>query len=166
MKHLVAIATAAVLVGGLGSAAYAAAPSATSPPAFSAGLPRWGEVLYGESVTRDDDGRTTVRNRQRGRITEVSGTSMTVRSADGTSWTWVLNGDTEVRADGKDDASVSDLEAGDDVMVAGTREGGTRTASFVTNSPPDLRELRERLKDRRKGGLPHPRDLDLPAFRS
>ncbi|MEO3796436.1 DUF5666 domain-containing protein [Nonomuraea sp. B10E15] len=166
MKHLVAVATAAVLVGGLGSAAYAATPGVTPSPAFSAHPPKRGEVLYGETVTRDDDGRTTVRNHQRGRITEVAGTSMTVRSADGTSWTWVLDGDTEVRADGKDDASVADLKAGDDVMVAGTRAGGRRTASFVTSPPPDLGELRERLKDLRRGGLPHPRGLDLPAFRS
>ncbi|TDE48424.1 hypothetical protein E1295_21375 [Nonomuraea mesophila] len=164
MKHLVAVAAAAVLVAGFGSAAYAAAPSVTSSPAFSEGPPRWGEVLYGETVTRDDDGRTTVRNHQRGRITKVSGTSMTVRSADGTSWTWVLNGDTEVRTEGKDDAS--DLKAGDDVMVAGTREGGTRTASFVTNPLQDLGELRDRLKDLRQGGWHHPRGLGRPAFRS
>ncbi|MBF8189671.1 hypothetical protein ITP53_28855 [Nonomuraea sp. K274] len=173
MKRLVVIAAAVLIVGGLGGAAYAASSGeATQPtvrasagPDFSRDLPAPGTMLYGETVTQSEDGGKTVHNWQRGQVAGISGTAMTVKSTDGTSWTWALTGDTKIRGD-KEDTSVSDIKTGDEVMVAGTRNGESRTASSVTSPPRDFGKLRERLAELRENGGPRglrERLADLPS---
>src|SRR5690606_16336074 len=91
---------------------------------------RLGHGLHRESTVRPKAGSFRVVTFQRGEITDVSGTALTVKSADGTAWTWTANGDTRVRRNHKD-AALKDLAKGDDVRVAGERSGGTRTARLV-----------------------------------
>ncbi len=91
---------------------------------------RLGHGVHGETTVRTRDGGFRVVTFQRGEITDVSGTALTVKSADGTAWTWTANGDTRVRRNHKD-AALKDLAKGDDVRVAGERSGGTRTARLV-----------------------------------
>jgi hypothetical protein len=126
-----------------------------------------GQALYGETVTKDDNGAIKTHDWQNGQVTSVSGASVTVRSADGTSWTWTTNGDTEVRKDGKT-AQVSAIKAGDKVIVSGLRNDGTRTAARVADPAPDFAKLRERLRDlgRDLPKLRHDLQQDLPRPRA
>lgn len=85
--------------------------------------------VHGEATVRRKDG-FHLATWQRGKVTAVSGTSLTVRSADGASWTWTANGGTRVRKNGEK-AGLKALATGDQVVVAGERSGGTRTARLV-----------------------------------
>ncbi len=85
--------------------------------------------VHGEATVKRKDG-FHLATWQRGKITSVSATGLTVRSEDGASWTWTTDGKTRVRKDG-DKASLKNLAAGDQVLVAGERSGATRTARLV-----------------------------------
>lgn len=85
--------------------------------------------VHGEATVRRKDG-FHLATWQRGKITTVSATGLTVRSADGVSWTWTTNGDTRVRKDGEK-SELKALANGDQVLVAGQRAGTTRTARLV-----------------------------------
>ncbi|MFI0480485.1 DUF5666 domain-containing protein [Actinomadura sp. 9N215] len=95
--------------------------------------PRWHarpfRGVHGEATVRRKDG-FHVAAWQRGTISAVSATTLTVRSADGTSWTWTANADTRVRKHGEKSA-LKALASGDQVLVAGERSGATRTARLV-----------------------------------
>lgn len=82
--------------------------------------------VHGTATVRIKDGGFAQVAWQRGQVTAVSGNNLTVRSADGTTWQWVANGDSKVRRHG-DKASVSQLAANDWVFVIGTVDGSTRT---------------------------------------
>jgi hypothetical protein len=171
MKHLGTLAGAAVIAGGLaaGATAYASADGAAAGPAgavapaddtlpgmpFVDGPRTLGQALYGETVTKDDDGTIETHVWQNGQVTSASGSSVTVRSANGTSWTWTLTGDTKLHKDGKALAA-ADLAEGDNVRVWGTRDGGTRTAATVTDAA-QLADLRKRMRHLREN-LPRLRD--------
>ncbi|MCK9894628.1 hypothetical protein [Frankia sp. AgB32] len=88
-----------------------------------------GEAVHGEATIRTKDGFQVV-DGQRGTVTAISPTSIAVRSADGYAATYVINGDTKVRADQKA-AKVTDIHLGDTVQVGAKVAGGTRTAVFV-----------------------------------
>ncbi len=83
-------------------------------------------------------GEATVRARgdfatytwQRGDVTAASATSLTVRSADGVSWTWTVNADTKIRKNGAKSTS-SAVATGDNVFVLGQPNGDARTAQGV-----------------------------------
>ena len=62
---------------------------------------------------------------ERGTIVSVAGNDVTVRAADGTTWTWLLTGASVVRQDGSR-ASSSALSAGEPVFAAGSVTGTTR----------------------------------------
>ncbi|MGP4026176.1 DUF5666 domain-containing protein [Actinomadura sp. 3N407] len=88
-----------------------------------------GHGVHGEATVRRDDGFRLV-TWQRGEITALSSTTLTVKSADGVSWTWTANGDTRIRKD-REKATIKDLADGDEIRVAGERSGDTRTARFI-----------------------------------
>ncbi|MEU8265627.1 hypothetical protein AB0B89_00555 [Sphaerisporangium sp. NPDC049002] len=83
-------------------------------------------------------GEATVRARgdfatytwQRGAVTTASATSLTVKSADGVSWTWTVNSDTKIRKNGAKSTS-SAVATGDTVFVLGRPDGDARTAQGV-----------------------------------
>jgi hypothetical protein len=182
MKRIVVIAGTAALAAGVGFGAAAAyadpspSPSASGgttgadrPPALAApgvpghhlGGPHFGQMLHGEAVTKDEGGAVKTHDWQNGVVTAVSGSSVTVRSSDGTTWTWTLTGDTKVRENDKD-GSAADVKTGDKVAISGLRTGGTRTAATVLDPPPDRTKMRERMREH----LPHLREhlkRDLPS---
>ncbi|XVQ11214.1 hypothetical protein ACQP1W_01175 [Spirillospora sp. CA-255316] len=92
---------------------------------------RWAaRGVHGEATVRGKDEKFHVRTWQRGEITGRSGATLTVRSADGVTWTWTTDGDTRVRKNGAKSTPAA-LAAGDRVMVIGQREGTTRTAGLA-----------------------------------
>lgn len=120
-------------------------PGRAAPDPPRVRLPQHGEAVIEDPGTGD----SVIDTFQRGKVTAVSSTSMTVRSDDGTTWTWNLTQDTQVRA-AAGDADVSDLETGDEVLVDGVRDGDTRTAQYVADPPPDLGQLHEWLRGQRQ----------------
>ncbi|WP_157610339.1 hypothetical protein [Spirillospora albida] len=149
-KTFAAGAGAAGLLGlGLGIAVPAAANPSPSPSPSSSAHPhkdhpnrahphkwrprahalRGTRGVHGEATVKRDDGFRVV-TWQRGELTARTGTTLTVRSDDGTTWTWTTTKDTRVRADGaKSDAA--SLKTGTEITVFGDRSGDTRTATFV-----------------------------------
>ncbi|HEX6467828.1 MAG TPA: hypothetical protein VF069_01935 [Streptosporangiaceae bacterium] len=82
--------------------------------------------LHGTATVRTKGGFAEVAW-QRGQVTAVSSSGLTVRSADGASWQWVTGSSIKVRKDGKP-AKPSELAANDKIFVIGTVSGSTRTA--------------------------------------
>ncbi|MFG2090919.1 DUF5666 domain-containing protein [Spirillospora sp. NPDC048824] len=130
--------------------AFADDPSPSASPTAEPKHPRWdrpgedrpfrrghglpghrlgGHGVHGEATVQRDDG-FRLATWQRGEITALSSTTLTVKSADGVSWTWTTNADTRVRKD-HEKAAVKDLADGDKILVAGERSGGTRTAKLI-----------------------------------
>ncbi len=165
MKRTLAIASAAAIAGGviafsLASYASSGETSGGSPSSpddiYAAALsttttaPPTGQLLHGERVVKDKDGTIVTVDAQRGTVTTISPSSMTVRSSDGTTWTWTLNGDTKVRGADLKKETTSNIKLGDTVAVAGRRTGGTRTARAVGDPPPNLNNLRRDLRHLRR----------------
>ncbi|GAA4577377.1 hypothetical protein [Planotetraspora kaengkrachanensis] len=118
--------------GGEGTAALKTAKEEKDGKPARAGwraLKRRGLGVHGEATVKKKDG-FVVRAWQRGDVTGAAAGSVTVKSADGTSWTWKVDGDTRVRKDGKK-TEASALTTGDTVFVAGTRTGDSRTSVAV-----------------------------------
>ncbi|RCG31842.1 hypothetical protein DQ384_09980 [Sphaerisporangium album] len=86
--------------------------------------------IHGESTVRARGGGFAVYTWQRGAVTTASASSLSVKSADGVTWTWTLNADTKVRKNGSK-ATASALAAGDTVFVLGRPDGDARTAQGV-----------------------------------
>ncbi len=131
-----------VVAGGLATAALAdpggsAAPSLsvaadTTPSATEAspGHPRraWlaRKGIHGEFVARTDDGYRTI-GAQRGTVTAVSDSSLTVRSDDGYTVSYAVTDKTIVRH-GKGRAKISDVKVGNRVTIVANVDGQTRSA--------------------------------------
>lgn len=176
-RAVIAATTVAVLALG-GTVAYAAtsggssdgspsaSPSASSPSkgpddghgrggqrfGFGFGL---GDAAHGEATVKDQDtGKWIVRVWQRGTVEKVDGDRATVKSEDGTSWTWTVGSDATVRTDGDSGSGASALKKGDTVVVAGSRSDDTYTATRVVSG--DLTDFRGRGPDDddRRGGFP------------
>jgi hypothetical protein len=67
---------------------------------------------------------------ERGTITSVSSTGVTVRAANGTIWTWELTGTSVVRQSGKK-VSESTLAAGETVFAGGPVTNGAKDARLI-----------------------------------
>jgi hypothetical protein len=117
----------------------AASPSATPSPTDKAdrkhkadhirrhfGLLR--RALHGEATLGGEKQRVVVF--QRGVVETVSETSLTVKSEDGFSGSYVLNTETRIRKE-KQEASRSDINVKDRVRVLATRDGSMLTAIVV-----------------------------------
>lgn len=87
-------------------------------------------ALHGTFVVPDGDGgyRTVVT--QRGEVTAVSDTSLTVRSKDGFDATYRLTNDTDVLGGSR---GVGDIAKGDKVGIAADRTGAVNTATHVVD---------------------------------
>ncbi|WP_433465830.1 hypothetical protein [Spirillospora sp. CA-128828] len=142
-KTIAAGVGAAGLLGlGLYLAVPASAANPTPSPSRTAhagkGDPGRGHPFRRARALRGVHGEATVRRKdgfhlatwQRGKITAVSSTGLTVRSDDGVSWTWTAGDKTRVRKNGEKSA-IKALANGDQVLVAGERSGTTRTARLV-----------------------------------
>ncbi|MCM3882603.1 hypothetical protein [Frankia sp. R82] len=133
-------------VGLTGTAAFADTPASAgaspSAPAATAGdrpgadHPRLAEArrlrqnaLHGEATVKTDHGYEVV-DGQRGKVTTISPTSLSVTSEDGYAATYVLTGETRYRVDQKA-AKVTDIHSGDTVTVRARTVDGTHTAVAV-----------------------------------
>lgn len=147
------VAYAASSDGADGGAAPAAAASASA--SHSPELPRghhgggpWaglgGDAVHGEATVKDrDTGEWVVRIWQRGTVEKVDGDQVTVKSDDGTSWTWKVSKAATDRRDGTSDS----VKKGETAYLVGERDDGTRTALRVRagsddKSPGDWRGKR------------------------
>ena len=157
-RAVIAATTVAVLALG-GTVAYAATsggpaggPASASPSSSSSQGPGergghggpWfrfgGDAVHGETTVKDpDSGEWVVRVWQRGTVEKTDGDRVTLKSEDGTSWTWTVGPDTPVRVDIASGSGADALAKGDTVYIAGTRSGDTYTADRVFSGAPGER---------------------------
>lgn len=106
-----------------------------------------GRALHGEFVVRDGKGGYRTVDVQRGTVTAVSSTSLTVKSLDGTSITYVVSPGTTVNAarDG-----IANVKTGHQVAVVATKSGSTLTATQVR----DITVAQQERSAMRSGGAP------------
>jgi hypothetical protein len=81
-----------------------------------------GRGVHGEATVRTKKGFVQI-SWQRGVLTGKSGSNLTVRSLDGTVWTWKTDGKTRVHKGGKK-VALSNLATNDYVVLAGTLGSG------------------------------------------
>ena len=113
------------------------------------------DALHGEFTTKDPDGEGyKTFATQRGEATAVSATSITVRSEDGFSRTYVVSDGTMVNAG---DEGIADVAAGDQVHVIAVVVGDTANAIRVADVT-NLDEWKQRWRPRRdqRGVKPAP----------
>ncbi|MGV9892645.1 hypothetical protein [Streptomyces sp. NPDC003395] len=128
-------------------------------PGFGHGF-GFGAAVHGEATVKDPDtGRWVVRVWQRGTVQQVSGDQVTVKSEDGTSWTWTVGSDATVRG--------GTPKKGDTVLLVGTRAAdGTRTAvRALTGDFGDRGHWRDGFPGHRWGDerSPHPSATQSPS---
>jgi hypothetical protein len=138
---------AGVLLLSAGGVALAAqsSPSTTQPgttagkaragvagrgPGWRHGLAR--RALHGELTLQTKDGVKTVVV-ARGQVTALAADSITVKSSDGVSTSFKINGDTRFGFL-RQPAPRAELKVGDTVWVAGTRSGDTNTANRIVSA--------------------------------
>jgi len=162
MRRSLAIAGATVVCGGavaFGATAYATsehpastagtgtlAEAVSTPRTFTFTIPDLGKLNvleHGETTVQDPTtGKTSEQDVQQGKVTARTDSSITVKSDDGTSWTWTLTKNTTVW---NDDKTTSSVKVGDSVIVQGTHDGDTRTAERIGDPPPDLSKIQHNL---------------------
>ncbi len=131
---VIALTLCAVGVPAVAAADPTAAPTAQQGPRGQAGVPLAAAFLRG--VVRADftvvkrDGTSLVIHYERGEITALSDTSITITGRDGRSAAFALSDRTRVRAKGRP-AKISDLEVGDRAMVFGESNGGSYKALLI-----------------------------------
>jgi hypothetical protein len=86
-------------------------------------------VEHGEVVVKTKDGDKTI-DVQRGTVTAISSTSITVKSSDGFSETWTFGSPIHV-IEHRTTVQPSNVTTGETVGVAGTRSGSNLTASLL-----------------------------------
>ena len=100
--------------------------------------------LFRVARRRGIDGQLTFRGQggtirtvafQRGIIQSVSGSDVTVRAADGSTWTWVVVTNTVVRESGSK-TTASALASGEPVWVGGPVVSGAKDARLIVIRPP------------------------------
>jgi hypothetical protein len=121
---LALIAGAAVLAGAIGTTAASAAP--TAPP----------EPTHGQSYT--PQGFYTW---QTGTVTSRSANALSVRSTDGTTWTWTLTDKTQIRKDDKPVTTAS-ITPGTRIVI-----GGPHRNAAIIQTPPPFDKIRQQLND-------------------
>jgi Domain of unknown function (DUF5666) len=109
-------------------------------PGWRHGLAR--RALHGELTLQTRDGVKTVVV-ARGEVTALADDSITVKSSDGVSTSFRIDGDTRFGFLREPDPR-AELKVGDDVWVAGTKSGDTVTAARVVSA----KDLPERARQR------------------
>lgn len=84
-------------------------------------------AVHGEFVVKGKDGKYVTTAAQRGAVTAVSPTSVTVRSEDGFTATYVINVDTRIRKDGEK-AAIGAVKVDDTVTVLAVKAADGKTA--------------------------------------
>jgi hypothetical protein len=124
-------------------AAASPAPSPSTSPGYSGrhggfgrfgglgggfGLGGLGGVIHGQVTEPKSGGGYQTVDVQRGTVTAVSSSSITVKSADGYTATYAVIGSTEVNAQA---AGIGTVKDGDTVELTATVSGGTATAASI-----------------------------------
>jgi len=139
-----AAAVAVALTGGIGATIASADTPSPAPSASPSSSPSTGakdkaakkhrsleaRALHGEVTLGGKKHRVV--DFQRGAVEKVSGTSLTVRSADGFTATYVVDAQTKVRKD-KAQAEIADVRVGDKVRVVAPQDGSTSTAKRIVD---------------------------------
>jgi hypothetical protein len=161
-KKIVVTGGLAVAALGVGGVAWASSgPSAAAAPAAAVAAPTTGTTApsaaagrhehhhrgaelgrgkafdHGVWTTQGKDGKPVTHDAVHGDVTAVSGSSITVKAADGTSMTFAVTADTKVRVAGagKDQKStIADVKVGEKAVV-----GGTGTSSLTATRVLDLK---------------------------
>jgi hypothetical protein len=90
---------------------------------------------HGAVTYRAKDGTSKTLAFERGKVTAVSGTAVTVAAADGTTWTWHLVSDSVIRQGGQQ-VSAAGLTAGQRVFAGGPVVNGADDARLIVIAPP------------------------------
>jgi hypothetical protein len=86
-------------------------------------------LLHGEFVVKNNDGKVTTMVEQHGSVTAVSATSISLKSEDGFTGTYAVNNDTRVRVGGGPGA-ITGVKTGNEAWVIATK-GSTSTATIL-----------------------------------
>ncbi len=116
-----------------GSEATSGPNGSEDKPAHRHGWPRRAlanRVEHGELTLKGQDGKPVVMDVQRGQVTAVSPTSITLKSEDGFTASYTVSSDTRVRVGGTKKA-IGDVKVGNNAGVIAIKEGGTATARLV-----------------------------------
>jgi hypothetical protein len=92
-----------------------------------------GNTLHGEAVVQTKDGTKTVLV-QRGTITAITDTTVSLKSSDGFTLTWTF-GDKLRVVDRRTTVQPNALKAGDEIGVAGVKEGDKAIARLMVKKP-------------------------------
>jgi hypothetical protein len=87
-------------------------------------------TLHGEAVVQTKDGQTITVAVQRGTITELTDSSVTVKSTDGYTLTWRFADNLRV-VEKRTTVQPEDVKVGMEVGVAGTKDGSSGVARFI-----------------------------------
>ncbi len=87
------------------------------------------QIEHGEFTARVND-QDQVFDVQQGQVTEVSPTSLSVKSLDGFTASYVVDGSTKVRKN-RANAAIGDVQTGDQVHVVAGKSGNTATAQRI-----------------------------------
>jgi hypothetical protein len=109
------------------SASAAAKPHKARRPALRRQLAQ--HVEHGEVVVQTKEGDKTV-DVQRGTVTAITGSSVTVKSADGFTQTWAFGSPLRV-VEHRTTVQPSEVKAGIQIGVAGVKNGSTVTANLI-----------------------------------
>jgi hypothetical protein len=89
-----------------------------------------GNTLHGEVTVQTKNNGVKTIVVQRGSVTSVNGTSVTVKSTDGYSLTWTLAAQVTV-VQAKKKVATSALKGGEQIGVAGTKDGSADDARLI-----------------------------------
>jgi hypothetical protein len=89
---------------------------------------------HGQVTYKAKDGTTKTLAFERGKITAISGTAVTIAAADGTTWTWHLAGDSVIRQQGQKVGAAS-LAVGQPVFAGGPVVSGSDDARLIVIRP-------------------------------
>lgn len=140
-----AVAAGAVVsaAGAASAAGTASTTSSTTPNTPTVHHRPWAALrhagIHGEFTVRNKAGGFVVLDTQRGAVTGTTGSTLTVRSADGFTATYTVDSTTKIRKD-RATASLTDIKVGDTVAVVGVKSGGTVTARAVRDGVPERQE--------------------------
>jgi hypothetical protein len=87
-------------------------------------------TLHGEAVVQTKDGQTITVVVQRGKITEITDSSVTVQSTDGFTLTWRYADNLRV-VEKRQTIQPSDVKVGMQIGVAGAKDGSSNMARFI-----------------------------------
>ncbi len=139
--RLGAVAATAGLAAALGLAGWSTASADPETNGEQEGHgPRmgFGRPLHSDAVVEKDDKFVSIQQ-QRGEVTALDESSITVKSEDGFEATYRIDSSTKFRKPGEGaEADKGQIKVGDKVMVAGTKDGDTVTAMMIgIGEPPE-----------------------------